>query len=168
MSDIPVRPPAPAPALPAGWTEHKAPSGSYGQLRLASYAPANIPQVTHTTTMPRRESQHIRDQLQKSHNTTTPRRLLHLLPTTRRKVTISATTANQRKSPFSLNPQSTTSSSRVRRNNSQSMAARINNHEVGIGEECAAGITTSTTEEENGTIGQSIAKTSRTARPGCW
>ncbi|KAF3042734.1 hypothetical protein E8E12_009495 [Didymella heteroderae] len=27
MSDLPVRPPAPAPALPAGWTEHKAPSG---------------------------------------------------------------------------------------------------------------------------------------------
>jgi hypothetical protein len=29
MSDIPVRPPAPAPPLPPGWTEHKAPSGSY-------------------------------------------------------------------------------------------------------------------------------------------
>lgn len=28
MSDIPARPPAPAPPLPAGWTEHKAPSGS--------------------------------------------------------------------------------------------------------------------------------------------
>ncbi|KAF2825423.1 hypothetical protein CC86DRAFT_467872 [Ophiobolus disseminans] len=27
MSEIPVRPPAPAPQLPAGWTEHKAPSG---------------------------------------------------------------------------------------------------------------------------------------------
>ncbi|KAF2123872.1 hypothetical protein P153DRAFT_351381 [Dothidotthia symphoricarpi CBS 119687] len=27
MSDIPTRPPAPAPPLPAGWTEHKAPSG---------------------------------------------------------------------------------------------------------------------------------------------
>ncbi|CAI6331970.1 unnamed protein product [Periconia digitata] len=27
MSDIPVRPPAPPPPLPAGWTEHKAPSG---------------------------------------------------------------------------------------------------------------------------------------------
>ncbi|KAF3039670.1 hypothetical protein E8E11_006072 [Didymella keratinophila] len=27
MSDIPARPPAPAPPLPAGWTEHKAPSG---------------------------------------------------------------------------------------------------------------------------------------------
>ncbi|KAL6709819.1 hypothetical protein ACN47E_000604 [Coniothyrium glycines] len=27
MSDIPSRPPAPAPPLPAGWTEHKAPSG---------------------------------------------------------------------------------------------------------------------------------------------
>ncbi|KAF1359175.1 hypothetical protein EJ07DRAFT_178785 [Lizonia empirigonia] len=27
MADLPVRPPAPAPPLPAGWTEHKAPSG---------------------------------------------------------------------------------------------------------------------------------------------
>ncbi|KAJ4330048.1 hypothetical protein N0V87_010342 [Didymella glomerata] len=27
MSDLPTRPPAPAPPLPAGWTEHKAPSG---------------------------------------------------------------------------------------------------------------------------------------------
>ncbi|KAJ8115378.1 hypothetical protein OPT61_g2959 [Boeremia exigua] len=27
MADIPTRPPAPAPPLPAGWTEHKAPSG---------------------------------------------------------------------------------------------------------------------------------------------
>jgi hypothetical protein len=28
MSDLPTRPPALAPPLPAGWTEHKAPSGS--------------------------------------------------------------------------------------------------------------------------------------------
>ncbi|KAJ4344971.1 hypothetical protein N0V95_006049 [Ascochyta clinopodiicola] len=27
MADLPTRPPAPAPPLPAGWTEHKAPSG---------------------------------------------------------------------------------------------------------------------------------------------
>ncbi|KAF2624539.1 hypothetical protein BU25DRAFT_450614 [Macroventuria anomochaeta] len=27
MADLPARPPAPAPPLPAGWTEHKAPSG---------------------------------------------------------------------------------------------------------------------------------------------
>ncbi|KAF1850115.1 uncharacterized protein K460DRAFT_381946 [Cucurbitaria berberidis CBS 394.84] len=27
MSDLPARPPAPAPPLPSGWTEHKAPSG---------------------------------------------------------------------------------------------------------------------------------------------
>lgn len=29
MSDLPTRPPALAPPLAAGWTEHKAPSGSY-------------------------------------------------------------------------------------------------------------------------------------------
>lgn len=28
MSDIPIRPPAPAPPLPSGWTEHKAPTGT--------------------------------------------------------------------------------------------------------------------------------------------
>jgi hypothetical protein len=33
MSDIPTRPPAPAPPLLSGWTEHKAPSGSSSLLR---------------------------------------------------------------------------------------------------------------------------------------
>jgi hypothetical protein len=39
MSDIPVRPPAPAAPLPPGWTEHKAPSGSYTQLCLRHMLP---------------------------------------------------------------------------------------------------------------------------------
>ena len=168
MSDIPVRPPAPAPALPAGWTEHKAPSGSYTQLSLASHASTNVLQAIHTTTTQRQESQHTRDLLLKFHNITIQRRLLHLLPIPRLQPTTLATIVNKRKSLRSRSLRSMTLSLQARRNSFQSMAGRINNHEVDTGEECAEGTTISTTEEKNGTINQNIAKTYQTARHGCW
>lgn len=37
MSDLPTRPPAPAPPLPPGWTEHKAPTGSYSSYCVMSH-----------------------------------------------------------------------------------------------------------------------------------
>jgi hypothetical protein len=79
MSDIPVRPPAPAAPLIPGWTEHKAPSGSYSSHCVICIA--NRVQATPTTTMPRRRSRHTRDPRQTFLITTNQRRPLHLLPT---------------------------------------------------------------------------------------
>jgi len=46
MSDIPIRPPAPAPPLPAGWTEHMAPTGHtyfyHKETRKSTYARPTI------------------------------------------------------------------------------------------------------------------------------
>ncbi|KAI4698613.1 hypothetical protein J4E81_005836 [Alternaria sp. BMP 2799] len=58
MSDIPVRPPAPAAPLPPGWTEHKAPSGhSYyynAELNKSTYTRpvADVPQYHNPTPPP--------------------------------------------------------------------------------------------------------------------
>ncbi|KAJ4377718.1 hypothetical protein N0V83_000547 [Neocucurbitaria cava] len=59
MSDLPVRPPAPAPPLPAGWTEHKAPSGHayyYNrETKKSTYIrpPPEIPHFPHAEPLPR-------------------------------------------------------------------------------------------------------------------
>ncbi|CAO2647527.1 Nn.00g084490.m01.CDS01 [Neocucurbitaria sp. VM-36] len=58
MSDLPARPPAPAPPLPVGWTEHKAPSGHtyfYNkETKKSTYTrpTAVIPQFPHPQPLP--------------------------------------------------------------------------------------------------------------------
>lgn len=158
MSDIPVRPPPPAPPLPPGWTEHKAPSGSYRSACVIclTHASQDIP----TTTTRKLKSRRIRALWPKCAHFTSHRRTL------RPQVTVPVMTRKRHKLPCSPNPRSTTSYSQARQNSFPAMAER-SSQEVGR-VECAEDMATSTTDDESVTTGPSTAKISPIARRGCW
>lgn len=165
MADIPTRPPAPAPPLPPGWTEHKAPSGSYSFA--AALRIANIHQDTATTTTRKAKSRHTRDRLPNHHKSTIL--LHHLVRLHLTNPWMEATSRSRHKTPSIHNDKYKTSFSVAHHSNFHNIMAHINTlREADIAAAFEVARTTSPTEDGSATIDPSIAMIYRTVRPGYW
>lgn len=176
MSDIPTRPPAPAPPLPAGWTEHKAPSGSSHGVPLIAHS-SRFCQDTPTSTTRRRRNPPTRALSPSRRTYAATFRPLHPRPSARRQATAPRsarrhTTAAPAPSPPNMvsihSSACRTSSSGVRQDRLSNRAG----HTPRDAADTVGGSVEGTVALQRGRgrrkTGQSIAMTYQTARPGSW